>query len=157
MMASALIAVKDRVIHCSSCFTVTDHDPCPICDSAKRDQATICVVEEPGDVAAIERTHGYSGVYHVLGGVISPLDGVGPDDLRIRELVGRVQSGDVQEVILGVNPNVEGDTTAYYITQLLKPFGIRVSRLARGIPIGGNLEFADDATLGRALESRVSV
>ncbi|TDI73444.1 MAG: recombination protein RecR [Bacteroidetes bacterium] len=157
LIASALLAVKDRVIQCTTCFTVTDDDPCPICSSVKRDHNTICVVEEPGDVAAIERTHGYSGVYHVLGGVISPLDGVGPDDLKIRELVDRVKDGDIDEVILGVNPNVEGDTTAYYITQLIKPLDVKVSRLARGIPIGGNLEFADDATLGRALESRVTV
>ncbi len=157
LLANALIAVKDRVIHCSNCFTVTDTDPCPICSSAKRDLTTICVVEEPGDVTAIERTHGYRGVYHVLGGVISPLDGIGPEDLRIRELVARVQDNGVAEVILGVNPNVEGDTTAYYISQLLRPFDIQISRLARGIPIGGNLEFADEATLGRALESRVPV
>jgi recombination protein RecR len=156
-IATALLAVKDRVIHCTTCFTVTDNDPCPICSSPKREHNLICVVEEPGDVAAIERTHGYSGVYHVLGGVISPLDGVGPDDLRIRELIERIKNGTVDEVILGVNPNVEGDTTAYYISQLLAPFDIKVSRLARGIPIGGNLEFADDATLGRALESRVIV
>jgi len=157
LMASALIAVKDRVIHCSNCFTVTDTDPCPICNSDKRDSTTICVVEEPGDVTALERTHGFRGVYHVLGGVISPLDGIGPEDLRIRELIARVQDQSVVEVILGVNPNVEGDTTAYYISQLLRPFDIKISRLARGIPIGGNLEFADDATLGRALESRVIV
>lgn len=157
LLANALIAVKDRVIHCSNCYTVTDTDPCPICTSAKRDPHTICVVEEPGDVHAIERTHGFNGVYHVLGGVISPLDGVGPEDLRIRELVTRVQESPVKEIILGVNPNVEGDTTAYYISQLLRPFEIRISRLARGIPIGGNLEFADEATLGRAMESRVTV
>jgi len=157
LLADALVAVKDRVIFCSSCFTVTDTDPCPICSSPKRDPETICVVEEPGDVAAIERTHGFKGVYHVLGGVISPLDGVGPEDLRIRELVSRVRSNSITEVILGVNPNVEGDTTAYYLSELLRPFDIRISRLARGIPIGGHLEFADDATLGRALESRVSV
>jgi len=156
-LATALVNVKDRVIHCTTCFNITDVDPCPICDSGKRDTSVICVVEEPGDVAAIERTHGFKGVYHVLGGVISPLDGVGPEDLTIKQLIKRLQDQDVSEVILAVNPNVEGDTTAYYISQLLKPLGVQVSRLARGIPIGGDLEFADDATLSRALESRVSV
>ncbi|GMQ81065.1 MAG: recombination mediator RecR [Rhodothermia bacterium] len=163
-IADALIAVKERVIFCSTCYNVTDEDPCPICQSIKRDQTLICVVEEPGDVVAIERTHGYQGVYHVLGGVISPLDGIGPDDLRVRELVERLKpsiSGEsttnVQEVILAVNPSVEGDTTAYYISQLLAPFQVKVSRLARGIPIGSNLEFTDEATLSRAIESRVEL
>ncbi len=165
LLANALMAVKDRVIHCSVCFNVTDDDPCPICQSPKRDRSLICVVEEPNDVMAVERTHGFNGVYHVLGGVISPLDGVGPDDLKIRELIERLRDGTpdepepvpVRELILAVNPNVEGDTTAYYISQLLRPFDIKISRLARGIPIGGNLEFADEATLSRALESRVSL
>ena len=166
-IADALIAVKERVIFCSTCYNVTDEDPCPICQSDKRDQTLICVVEEHSDVVAIERTHGYRGVYHVLGGVISPLDGIGPDDLRVRELVERLnppvngESGDsttsVQEVILAVNPSVEGDTTAYYISQLLAPFQVKVSRLARGIPIGSNLEFTDEATLARAIESRVEL
>jgi recombination protein RecR len=163
-LAEALIAVKERVIYCSTCFNVTDEDPCPICRSEKRDRSTICVVEEPGDVVAIERTHGFAGVYHVLGGVISPLDGIGPDDLRIRELVERLrpdpeesEASGVSELILAVNPSVEGDTTAYYISQLLAPFGVKLSRLARGIPIGSNLEFTDEATLTRAIESRVSL
>jgi recombination protein RecR len=162
--AEALVAVKDRVVYCTSCFNVADADPCPICSSDRRDAKLICVVEEPNDVVALERTHDYRGVYHVLGGVISPLDGVGPDDLRIRELVNRVQAtrpnaeapSDV-EVILAVNPNVEGDTTAYYISQLLQPFGVRVTRIARGLPIGGDLEFADEATLSRALEDRAAI
>lgn len=166
-IADALIAVKERVIFCSTCFNVTDDDPCPICLSDRRDHALICVVEEPGDVVAIERTHMYRGVYHVLGGVISPLDGIGPDDLRIRELVKRLspsangESGEsttaVQEIILAVNPSVEGDTTAYYISQLLTPFHVKISRLARGIPIGSTLEFTDEATLSRAIESRVEL
>lgn len=177
-IADALIAVKDRVIFCSVCFNVTDHDPCPICASPKRDRSIVCVVEEPGDVMAIERTDGYDGLYHVLGGAISPLDGIGPEDLRIRELVARISgrrvSADVEnegaadetaqgtddtpilEVILAVNPNVEGDTTAYYISRLLDPFDVRVSRLAQGMPLGGDLEFTDEATLTRALEGRVS-
>ena len=160
-MANALIAVKDRVIYCTTCFNATDNDPCPICTSTKRDHGIICVVEEPTDVMALERTRGFDGVYHVLGGAISPLDGIGPEDLRIRELVARVADeqthGPIREVILAVNPSVEGDTTAYYVTQLLRPFGVSVSRLARGIPMGGDLEFADEATLTRAIEGRVAV
>lgn len=159
-LADALLAVKDRVRFCSICSNVTDHDPCPICSSSKRDRSVICVVEEPNDVMALERTQGFNGVYHVLGGVISPLDGVGPDDLKIRELVSRVAepAGDapVSEVILAVNPTVEGDTTAFYVTRLLSPFDVRVSRLARGMPMGSDLEFTDEATLARALEARVS-
>jgi len=156
-LADALIALKERVKFCTICFNVTDHDPCPICASPKRDQSTVCVVEEANDVMALERTQGFNGVYHVLGGVISPLDGIGPDDLKIRELIARVATKTITEVILAVNPNVEGDTTAYYVSQLLAPFEVTVSRLARGIPMGGDLEFTDEATLARALEGRVSV
>ncbi len=180
-LAKALVAVKDRVRHCAVCFNVSDDDLCPICRSTRRDHRVICVVEEPNDVLALERTNEYYGVYHVLGGVISPLDGVGPDDLRIRELVARVHpdframtaSGEavrepappfgdeeapaIREVILAMNPNVEGDTTAYYLSQLLKPFDVRVTRIARGLPIGGDLEYADEATLSRALEGRVTL
>ena len=160
MLAEALVAAKDRVTTCEVCFNVTDASPCPICLSEKRDRAVVCVVEESNDVMAVERTQEYRGMYHVLGGVISPLDGIGPDDLRIRELVARVARDDdsgPSEVILAMNPNVEGDTTAYYISQLLAPFGVRVSRIARGLPIGGDLEYADEATLSRALEGRVSL
>jgi len=160
-LADALVSAKDRVKLCSVCFNVTDNDPCAICVSKKRNHEVICVVEEPSDLMAVERTNEYSGVYHVLGGVISPLDGIGPEDLKIRELVSRVAGSDehppVKEVILAVNPNVEGDTTAYYIGQLLQPFGVRVTRLAHGIPVGSDLEFADEATLGRALEGRVGL
>lgn len=164
-MAKALIAVKERVIFCSECFNVTDHDPCPICASSKRNHEMICVVEEPNDVMAIERTNGFNGVYHVLGGAISPLDGIGPEDLRIRELIARVGGNGtrpdnttaVKEIILAVNPSVEGDTTAYYISQLVAPFDIKVTRLAQGISIGSDLEFTDEATLTRALEGRVHV
>jgi len=163
-LAEALIAVKDRVQHCSICFNVTDHDPCPICTSPRRDPSVICVVQEPNDVLALERTHEYRGVYHVLGGVISPLSGIGPDDLRIRELIARVAQGTspsaptpIQEVILALNPTVEGDTTAYYLSQLLEPFPVKVTRIARGLPIGSNLEYADEATLSRALEERTQV
>ncbi|BBM70941.1 recombination mediator RecR [Rhodothermus marinus] len=172
-LAQALLAVKERVRQCAICFNVTDEEVCAICRSPRRDHSTICVVEEPSDVLALERTGEYRGVYHVLGGVISPLDGIGPDDLRIRELVARVAptNGDperaalypegriprVQEVILALNPNVEGDTTAYYLAQLLKPLGVRVTRIARGLPIGGDLEYADEATLSRALEGRLAL
>jgi len=191
-IANALVAVKEDVQRCSTCYVVADRDPCPICSSEKRDASTICVVEESSDLTAIEQTNEYRGVYHVLGGVISPLDGVGPDDLRVHELASRIDpsfedtsataaseeasakdaaDGDpsangevtesetesespVDEVILAVNPNVEGDTTAYYISQLLEPFDVRVTRIARGLPIGGDLEYADEATLSRALEGR---
>lgn len=187
-LAKALVAAKDRVKSCSVCFNVTDEDPCPVCRSARRDRSLICVVEEPSDVLAIERTGDFRGLYHVLGGVISPLDGVGPNDLRIRELVARVaapgavaaEAGEpdpsgrvaepdpapapyvpdavpVREVILAMNPTVEGDTTAYYVSQMLAPFGVRVTRIARGLPIGGDLEFADEATLSRALEGRAGL
>ena len=183
-IADALTAVKEQVQRCSTCFVVADEDPCPICRSEKRDASTICVVEESSDLLAIERTGEYRGVYHVLGGVISPLDGVGPDDLRVHELATRIDpsleetasdngstdngaAGDeapeeadapsVAEVILAVNPNVEGDTTAYYVSQLLEPFDVQVTRIARGLPIGGDLEYADEATLSRALEGRGGV
>lgn len=165
-LADALVAVKDRVQQCTECFNVTDVVPCPICRSARRDKSVICVVEEANDVLALERTHEFRGVYHVLGGVISPLDGVGPDDLTIGALVARVSGAGlrngvaepaavpVAEVILAMNPNVEGDTTAIYIAQLLRPLGVTVTRIARGLPIGGDLEYADEATLSRALEGR---
>jgi recombination protein RecR len=166
-MAKALIAVKEKVVFCSICFNVTDADPCPICASNKRNHEVICVVEEPNDVMAIERTNGFNGVYHVLGGAISPLDGIGPEDLKIRELIARVNGKGPRsenedatlptEIILAVNPSVEGDTTAYYISQLVSPFGIKVTRLAQGISIGSDLEFTDEATLTRALEARVTV
>ena len=174
--AKALVAVKDKVKNCRICYNVTDADLCPICASHKRDKSQICVVEEPNDVIAIERTNEYSGVYHVLGGVISPLDGIGPEDLRVRELVVRLQdvtvaledvgepaAGDsedtatVREIILAMNPNVEGDTTAYYLSQLLKPYNVKITRIARGLPIGGDLEYADEATLSRAIEGRVTL
>jgi recombination protein RecR len=211
-IAQAFLNVKEQVQRCSQCYVVADHDPCPICRSEKRDATTVCVVEESSDVLAIERTGDYRGRYHVLGGVISPLDGVGPDDLRIRELAQRIdpafaqtsaggsagggnasggreasangaaQDADqgpgqegaaapatdaegeedkakplIREVILAVNPNVEGDTTAYYISQLLQPFDVTVTRIARGLPIGGDLEYADEATLSRALQGRGAV
>ena len=177
-IAKALVGAKDRVKICQVCFNVADGSPCAICASARRDRSIVCVVEESSDVFALERTGDFRGLYHVLGGVISPLDGIGPNDLRIRELVGRVAGkpirtgeptgGDgavaepaetyepepVEEVILAMNPNVEGDTTAVYIGGLLDVFDVKVTRIARGLPIGGDLEFADEATLSRALEAR---
>lgn len=153
-MAKALVNVKDRIRYCSSCWNITEVDPCPICASPKRDRSILCVVEEPNDVIAVEKTNEFKGLYHVLGGSLSPLDGIGPDDLKVRELLQRVGS-EVQEVILALNPNVEGEATTLYLTKLLKPLGVKVTRIARGIPVGGDLEFADEATLTRALEGRI--
>ncbi len=153
-MAHALVNVKDRIRPCSVCCNITEVDPCAICGSPKRDPQTICVVEDPSDVIAIEKTNDFRGLYHVLGGALSPLDGIGPDELKARELLARLP-GNVIEVILALNPTVEGEATTIYLTRLLKPLGVRVSRLARGIPVGGNLEFADEATLSRALEGRI--
>lgn len=154
VMAKALVGVKDRIHHCSMCSNITEQDPCVICSSPKRDRSLICVVEEPNDVMALEKTNEYHGLYHVLGGSLSPLDGIGPEQLRIKELLDRIPAG-VQEAILAMNPNVEGEATTLYLSRLLKPLGIRVSRIARGIPVGGDLEFADEATLTRALEGRI--
>jgi recombination protein RecR len=155
-LAEAIIDVKEKVRYCSVCCNITEADPCIICSSPKRDRSMICVVEEPSDVLALEKTNEYKGLYHVLGGSLSPLDGVGPEDLKIKELLGRVSDG-VHEVILAMNPNVEGEATTLYLTKLLKPLGVKVSRIARGLPIGGDLEFADEATLARALEDRTTM
>jgi recombination protein RecR len=155
-MARALVDVKDRITSCSICCNITESDPCAICASTKRDRTTVCVVEEPSDVMALERTNEFRGLYHVLGGALSPLDGIGPDDLKVRELLRRLP-GEVTEVILALNPTVEGEATTIYLSKLLKPLGVKVTRLARGIPVGGNLEFADEATLSRALEGRITL
>ena len=155
-MAKAIISVKDRIRYCSVCWNITERDPCPICASPKRDRGMICVVEEPSDVIALEKTHEYRGLYHVLGGALSPLDGIGPEDLKARELLERIIP-EVREVILAMNPNVEGEATTIYLSRLLKPLGVRLSRIARGIPMGGDLEFADEATLSRALEGRITL
>ena len=155
--AAAITAAKATVHTCSVCQNLTDAEVCPICVNDKRDKATICVVAEPRDVVSIERGREYDGVYHVLHGVLSPLSHIGPDDLRISELVSRVAAGGVEEVIMALNPDTEGETTSMYISRLLKPFGVKVTRLAYGIPVGSNLEFADDATLQRALEGRVEM
>jgi len=153
-LAQAIIEVKERVQLCSRCFNLTDVDPCPICADPSRDQRMICVVEDPLDVLALERTGAYHGVYHVLHGVISPVDGIGPERLRIRELVHRVQQEQPNEVILALNPNIEGDATAMYIARQLIPLGVTVTRPASGLPVGGDLEYADEITLGRALAGR---
>ncbi len=156
-LSDAIVAMKDAVIFCSSCHNIADADPCAICNDAERDHSAICVVEEPLDVLALERTRGYRGLYHVLHGALSPMEGIGPDELRIPQLLRRLEAGDVREVILATNPNVEGDTTAQYLAQLLRPYGVRVSRLARGLPVGGDLEYADEVTLAQALENRRAV
>lgn len=153
-LAQAILEVKERVVLCSSCQNVTENDPCRICSSLERDRTAICVVEEPLDILAIERSGSYRGQYHVLHGAISPMDGIGPEDLKIAELLGRMRSGEVTEVILATNPNLEGEATSMYLSRLISPLGIRVTRLARGLPVGGDLEYADDVTLARALEGR---
>jgi recombination protein RecR len=152
-----LVEVKERVRFCSVCGNVAEEDTCRICRDPRRDPAVLCVVEEPKDVVAIERTREYRGRYHVLGGAISPIDGIGPDELRIRELLPRLADGTVLEVILATDPNLEGEATATYLTRMMRPMGLRVSRLASGLPVGGDLEYADEVTLGRAFEGRRSV
>jgi recombination protein RecR len=156
-LAQALVNVKDRVKYCTVCSNITEADPCPICSNTKRDKTIICVVEEPTDVLALERTNEFAGVYHVLGGALSPLDGVGPEDLRIRELLQRLSDTRIEEIILALNSDVEGEATTLYLSKLLKPLGMRVTRIARGLPVGTDLEFADQATLSRALEGRIAV
>ena len=153
-LAQAIIEVKDTVHFCPQCFNYAEGDLCAICSDDQRDISMICVVSEPRDVTAIERTREYHGLYHVLGGAISPIDGIGPDDLTIKELLGRLAGDEVKEVIFATNPNVEGETTAIYLSKLIKPLGIKTTRLASGLPVGGDLEFADEVTLGRAIESR---
>ena len=155
--ANAILEAKAKVHTCPVCQNLTDTELCPICSSTKRDHSVICVVSEPKDVLSVERSHEYNGVYHVLHGVISPMNHVGPDALRISELVARVAKGDVSEVIMATNPDTEGDTTAMYISRLLKPFEVKVTRLAYGIPVGSNIEFVDDATILRELSGRVEM
>ncbi len=145
--------VKDKVGFCSICFNISESDPCQVCQDPKRDSSVICVVEETADAAAIDKVDGFKSMFHILGGRLSPLDGIGPDDLRIKELLNRLGE-EVSEVVLATNPNVEGEATAIYLSKLLKPLGVKVTRIARGLPVGADLEFADSATLGRALEGR---
>ena len=153
-LAEAIIAVKEKTVLCSSCQNITDSNPCAVCASKERDHSIICVVKEPLDIMALERTGRYRGLYHVLHGVLSPMDGIGPDDLKIKELLQRLKAGSVSEVILATNPNLEGEATAMYLQRLLSPFGVRLTRLARGLPVGGDLEYADEVTLTHALEGR---
>jgi recombination protein RecR len=156
-LAEAIVELKERTVLCSLCQNVTETDPCGICSDDSRDRTVICVVEEPLDILALERTRGFHGLYHVLHGVISPMDGIGPDDLKVNELLARLRTGAVTEVIMATNPNLEGEATAMYIHRLLSPLGVRVTRLARGLPMGADLEYADDVTLSRALENRQDV
>ena len=153
-LATAILDAKSKIRHCSICANITEADPCAICTNPRRDRSVICVVEDPRDVAAMERIREFTGLYHVLQGAISPLDGVGPDDLRIAELLHRVAGGEVREVIVATNPRVEGEATALYLSKVLKPLGVRVTRIAHGLPVGGDLEYADEVTLARALEGR---
>ncbi|MBR5228756.1 MAG: recombination protein RecR [Firmicutes bacterium] len=153
-LAGAITQAKAEMKYCSVCGNLTDKDPCAICTDPSRDQATICVVEQARDVAAMERMKEYKGLYHVLHGAISPMDGVGPEDINLRQLIIRLQQNDVQEVILATNPTIEGEATAMYTARLIKPAGIKVSRIAHGIPVGGDLEYADEITLSKAMEGR---
>ena len=151
---SSIINAKKNLKYCSKCFNISDTDPCPICANPKRDQSQICVVEDVRDIVAMERTHEFKGVYHVLHGSISPMNGVGPDDIKIKELLARLMDGQVKEVILATNPRVEGEATAMYLSKLIKPLGIKATRIAHGIPVGGDLEYTDEITLTKALEGR---
>jgi recombination protein RecR len=153
-LADALAQLKARILHCSACFNVTEVDPCRICSDPARDARSLCIVEEPNDLLALERTGEFRGRYHVLLGALSPLDGIGPEDLKVRELLARLEQGGVEEVILATNPSVEGEATAIYLAKLLRPLGVRVTRIARGLPVGGDLEYADEVTLSKALEGR---
>jgi len=153
-LAEAIVDVKRTIRFCERCFNFAEGDLCDICGDPGRDTATICVVEEPRDVVAVERTGEFRGTYHVLQGAISPIDGIGPEQLRVRELVDRLRAGDVTEVILATDPDIEGETTALYLSRLIRPLGVRVTRIASGLPVGGDLEYADEVTLGRALEAR---
>lgn len=153
-LGSAIINSKKDIKYCSVCCNLTDKDPCVVCSNKRRDEATICVVESPKDIAAMEKTKEYNGLYHVLHGSISPMEGIGPEQIKIKELLIRIQNTDVNEVILATNPTIEGEATAMYISKLLKPAGIKTTRIAYGIPVGGDLEYADEVTLSKALEGR---
>ena len=155
--AHAIVHAKKSLCYCKECQNLSDKEVCNICANPVRDKGVICVMESPKDVLQMERTNEFKGVYHVLHGAISPMDNVGPDDIRIKELVSRVSSGQVQEVIMATNPNLEGETTAMYISKLLKPFGVKVTRIAHGVPVGGELEFADEVTLSKAMQWRIEL
>lgn len=151
---SSIINAKKNLKYCSKCYNISDTDPCPICGNPKRDPSVICVVEDVRDIIAMEKTHEFKGVYHVLHGSISPMNGIGPDDIKIKELLARLMEGQVKEVILATNPRVEGEATAMYLSKLIKPLGVKVTRIAHGIPVGGDLEYTDEITLTKALEGR---
>lgn len=153
-LANAIVEAKEKIGYCTTCFDLSDKNPCEICVSAARDKSIICVVEQPQDVAAMERMRDYRGLYHVLHGSLSPLEGIGPENIKIKELLNRLYNSDVKEIIMATNPNVEGEATAMYIAKLLKPIGIKVTRIAHGLPIGGDLEYADEVTLAKAMENR---
>jgi recombination protein RecR len=153
-LARTIVAVKEKVRFCARCFNVSEQDECRICRDARRDPTVLCIVEEPRDLMAMERTGEFRGRYHVLGGAISPIDGVGPDDLRIKELMARLGTEDIAEVVIATNPNIEGEATASYVARMLKAMGLHVSRIASGLPVGGDLEYADEVTLGRAFAGR---
>ena len=153
-LADAIIALKDRVRLCSSCFSITEEDPCSICNDGRRDARILCVVAEAKDIFALERTSAYNGRYHVLGGLISPMDGIGPAQLRVKELIERIGSNGYEELIVATNPNAEGEATALYLSRLVNPLGVLVTRLAYGLPIGGDLDYADEVTLAKAIEGR---
>ena len=154
-LAGAIMRAKEKIGYCKVCFNLSDEDPCHICKSEARDHSVICVVEQPQDVAAMERMRDFKGVYHVLHGALSPLEGVGPENLKIKELLNRLHDDRVKEIIMATNPNVEGEATAMYIAKLLKPIGVKVTRIAHGLPVGGDLEYADEVTLSRAMEKRI--
>lgn len=151
---SSIINAKKNLKYCSKCYNISDTDPCPICSNLKRDGSIICVVEDVRDIIAMEKTHEFKGLYHVLHGSISPMNGIGPDDIKIKELLDRIKTEEVKEIILATNPRVEGEATAMYISKLVKPFGVKATRIAHGIPVGGDLEYTDEVTLTKALEGR---
>ncbi len=153
-LARAVLEVKEKIRFCGRCFNLTDQDPCRLCQDPKRNRETLCVVSSPEDLVALEKSGGFRGVYHVLHGVLSPLEGVGPKDLRVSELLARLQGGEIKEVILATNPSVEGEATAQYLSQIIKPLNIRVTRIARGVPMGGDLQYIDEVTLSKSLENR---
>ena len=151
---NSITNAKANLKYCNSCYNISDTDPCPICSSAKRDNSIICVVEDVRDILAMERTHEFKGVYHVLHGTISPMNGIGPEDIKIKELLNRIGQNDIKEIIIATNPRVEGEATAIYLSKIIKPLGVTVTRIAHGIPVGGDLEYTDEITLSKALEGR---
>ncbi|MBE6100475.1 MAG: recombination protein RecR [Anaerovibrio sp.] len=156
-LAGAIMQAKEKIGYCKVCFNLSDENPCRICKSPNRDHSIICVVEQPQDVAAMERMRDFKGVYHVLHGALSPLEGIGPENIRVKELINRLHDDTVKEIIMATNPNVEGEATAMYIAKLVKPIGIKVTRIAHGLPVGGDLEYADEVTLSRAMENRIEL